>query len=69
MVVENTINGTHYIHIRCDKCGGIASSFSRGNKKYKVFNSRQDAIANAKKNDWLISGGKMFCKLCREDKQ
>lgn len=69
MIVEDTINGTHYIHIRCDKCGCIASTFSRGNKKYKVFNSRQDAIANAKKNDWLISGGKMFCKLCREDKQ
>lgn len=69
MIVENTINGTHYIHIRCDKCGGIASTFSRGNKKYKVFNNRQDAISNAKKNDWQISGGKMFCKLCREDKQ
>lgn len=68
MIVENTINGTHYIHIRCDKCGGIASSYSRqGNKKYKVFHTREDAIANAKKNGWTIKGGKMICKLCAKE--
>lgn len=65
MIVENTMNGTHYIHIRCDKCGCIASKFSRGGNRYKVFNSRQDALANAKQNGWQIKGGKMICPICQ----
>ena len=67
MIVENTINGTHYIHIRCDKCGGIASTFSRGNKKYKTFNTRAEAIANAKENGRSIQGGKMICRICAKE--
>lgn len=64
MIVENTINGTHYIHIRCDKCGGVASTFNQRGKKYKTFNTRAEAIANAKENGWSIQGGKMICRIC-----
>ena len=64
MIVDNTMNGTHYIHIRCDVCGCVASTFNKRGKKYKIFNNLTDAIANAKQNDWQIKGGKMVCKIC-----
>ena len=68
MIVENIINGTHYIHIRCDKCGGIASTYNRGGeKKYKVFRTREDAVKNAKKNGWVFKSGKTLCKLCAKE--
>lgn len=67
MIVENTMNGTHYIHIRCDKCGCIASIFNQRGKKYKTFSSREEAIANARENGWSIKGGKMICKVCEKE--
>lgn len=63
MTVETSMNGTHRFQARCDKCGAPCKK-SRSKTSY-VFRSVAEAIADVKKNEWVIKGGRIICPKCK----
>ena len=44
-------------YVQCDKCGAT----------YDEFMTDDEAAAWAKKNNWVVRDGRLYCSRCKDD--